>query len=194
MLKANELGQDPLREDQLTRKAALLIADGRKTDKEIARDLNVSLETLKVWKSSPLFQELVATMGEELHERTVQSIVDDVMSDAPKNLSFIKNVRDGSFTDKKDRMDIRLRASKMLLDKQVPNAESAVSDDTVKLVIGAKLMGQMVRAMKNSGAVEVDAIDVTPGPSVPVRTPEQANAERIAGPIVRRNGEVIEDD
>jgi hypothetical protein len=191
MLTKDQLGKDPLREDQLSRRAALLIAEGKKTDKEIARDLGVSLETLRIWKNSPLFQEHVAAMGDEIHERSVQSIIDDIVSDAPKNISFIKNVRDGYFHDKKDKMDLRLRASKMLLDKQVPNPSDGVSDDAVKLVIGAKLMGQMVRAMKNSGAVEVDAIDVTP--ETQALTPEQANALRGERLIVRRNGEVIEE-
>jgi hypothetical protein len=192
MLTKDQLGKDPLREDQLTRRAALLIAEGKKTDKEIARDLGVSLETLRIWKNSPLFQEHVAAMGDEIHERSMQSIIDDVMSDAPTNIRFVKDVRDGNFTDKKDRMDIRLRASKMLLDKQVPNPNDGVSDDAVKLVIGAKLMGQMVRAMKNSGAVEVDAIDVTP--ETQAVTPEHANAVREPRLIVRRNGEVIDED
>src|SRR5258705_1018020 len=173
MLTKEQIGKDPLREDQLTRRAALLIAEGKKTDKEIARDLGVSLETLKVWKHSPLFQEHVAAMGDELHERGIQRIIDDVMSDAPKNISFVKNVRDGFFHDKKDKMDLRLRAAKMLLDKQVPNPNDSVNEDSVKLIIGAKLMDQMVRAMKNSGAIEVEAEDVTP--QVQAKTPEDAN-------------------
>lgn len=191
MLTKDQIGKDPLREDQLSRRAALLIAEGKKTDKEIARDLGVSLETLRIWKNSPLFQEHVAAMGDEIHERSMQSIIDDVMSDAPKNISFVKNVRDGYFNDKKDKMDLRLRAAKMLLDKQVPNPNDGVSEDAVKLVIGAKLMDQMVRAMRNSGAIEVDAEEVTP--RIAARTPEEANAQREPRLIVRRNGEVIED-
>lgn len=191
MLTKDQIGKDPLREDQLSRRAALLIAEGKKTDKEIARDLGVSLETLRIWKNSPLFQEHVAAMGEEIHERSMQSIVDDIMSDAPRNISFVKNVRDGFFADKKDKMDLRLRAAKMLLDKQVPNPGDTVGEDAVKLVIGAKLMDQMVRAMRNSGAIEVDAEDITP--QVQARTPDEANAAREPRLIVRRNGEVIED-
>lgn len=170
--EAERIARDPVREKQLTRRAALMVAEGRRTDKEICRELNIAVSTLQVWKRSPLFLELVNTYNAEIDERGIKAIVDDLMTDAPKNISFLKNVRDGLFYDKKDKMDLRLRAAGMLLNKQAPNPGEGVSDGAMKVVIGGRLIGQMLRAMKNDGAIDVTPEDAD-DPRIAVKTPEE---------------------
>lgn len=170
---------DPVRERQLTRRAALLIAEGTKTDKEIARELNVAPATLQTWKRSPLFMEMVNTIGDEIQERGVKAIVDSLLDDAPQNIDFIKRVRDGAIEDDHRRMRNRLSAAKMLLDKQAPNAGDGVSEDARKIILGGRLLGQMLRAMKNEGVIDITPEDEEAG-RIPVKTPDEFQAEAKA--------------
>lgn len=158
MLKSNDLGKDAQREAILTRRAALMAAAG-KSDKDIAKSLDISLGTLTVWKDSPLWQTLVGQYASEIDERGVQSVVEDLLADAPKNVNFIKRVRDGNFHDSKDRMQLRMQAAKMLLDKQAPNADTrAQNESAARLILDGKLLSQVLHAMRDVGA-----IDITPG-------------------------------
>lgn len=154
-------GKDPTKDSQLTRRAAVLCAQGAKSDKEIATELKMSEEEVLALRESPMFQQLVVSYGEEMVERGVETVVKELTHDAPRNIRFLKQVRDGDFTDTKDRMDSRLRASKFLLDKQVPNADSAkVSENAIQVVVGGKLLEQMLRALRNAG--EDVPLDITP--------------------------------
>lgn len=179
MLKTNDLGKDAQREAILTRRAALMAAAG-KHDKEISKVLDVSQGTLDVWKGSPLWQTLVGQYAEEIEERGVQSVVDELLADAPKNISFIKRVRDGHFNEKKDRLDARLRAAKMLLDKQAPNADTrAQNESAARIILDGKLLAQVLHAMRDVGAIDITptAIDAATGDDIPkllgAKTPEQ---------------------
>lgn len=145
-----------------TRRAAVLIAAGQKSDKEIAKELRMTPEALAVLKTTPMFQQLVSSYGEEIIEHGLTAVVNDLLRDAPKNIRFLKSVRDGDFADSKDRMDSRLRASKILFDKQAPNPEATVSDNAIQVVIGGKLMEQMLRALQRAG--EEVSLDITPPP------------------------------
>lgn len=179
MLKTNELGKDAQRETILTRRAALMAAAG-KSDKDIAKALDVSLGTLTVWKDSPLWQTLVGQYAEEIEERGVQSVVDDLLADAPKNVNFIKRVRDGNFHDSKDRMQLRMQAAKMLLDKQAPNADTrAQNESAARLILDGKLLSQVLHAMRDVGAIDItpNDIDKATGDPIPqlmgAKTPEE---------------------
>lgn len=176
MLTKTTLGADEQRERALTRRAALMVAEGTKSNKEIASELNVSLAVLETWRRSPLFMELVDTYADKIEDQGIKSIVADVQEDGPKNLSFLKRTRDGEFSDDKDRMNVRLTASRMLWDKQVPNAGNNVSDGAVQLVVSGKLLGQMLRAMQNDGAIDITPEDIDDHETVPVRTPEEVIA------------------
>lgn len=141
--------------DQRMRKAALMVAEAKMTDKEIAAKLEIAPATLTMWKKSPLFREMVSTFADRIIEGGVQGVIDSIMADGPTNISFLKEVRDGRFTDDPKRMSVRLKASEMLFDRQAPKQDK-IADNAVKIVIGGRLLGQMVRAMRNDGA-EVDA-------------------------------------
>lgn len=178
MSEVERLAADPVREKQLMRRAALMIAEGTRTDKEIARDLNIATGTLSTWKRSPLFLEVVNTYSDQIAEKGVNSIVNDLMNDAPTNLNFLKEVRDGKSFDGRDQTNARLKAAKILFDKQVPNAGNDVSEGALKVIIGGKLLSQMVRAMKNQGVIDVTPEDDdTSFPMVPVKTHEDFSRE-----------------
>jgi hypothetical protein len=183
-LTAPNVGKDPVVDAAKMRQAALLIVQGGKTDKEIARDLNISVATLRVFRDSDLFREQVATISAEVEERGIENITDALTGDTPENLRFVKNVRSGWFADSKERIDIRLKAAKMLLDKQVPNADAMRdAENAGRIVLSGKLLGQMLRAMKNSGAIDIDAmvmdeaIEANVIPEIAVRTPGAVAAE-----------------
>jgi hypothetical protein len=166
------------------RQAALLIVQGGKTDKEIARDLNISVATLRVFRDSDLFREQVAAISAEVEERGIENITDALTGDTPENLRFVKNVRSGWFADSQQRMQIRMQAAKMLLDKQLPNADALrSSEEAGKIVLSGRLLAQMLRAMKNSGAIDVDAetidaaVEANVIPQIAVRTPGDVAAE-----------------
>lgn len=161
MLTKTQIANDPIREENLTRRLAVMIAQGAKTDKEIARDLGIAPSLLTHLKNSPLFRKVISTFNDEITERGLQSVVEDLASDAPKNISFIKKVRDGHFYDKKDRMQVRMSAAFKLLDKQVPNADSAAAmESAAKLVINGRLMGQVLRALRNSDVIDITDADI----------------------------------
>lgn len=179
MLTKNALGTNPQRDEMLTRRAALMAAGG-KSDKEIGAALGVSQGTLDVWRGSPLWQTLVATYADEIEERGVQSLVDELLADGPENLSFIRKVRDGNFDDKKEKMDLRLRAAKMLLDKQAPNADTrAQNESAARIILDGKLLGQVLNAMRDVGVLDITpgAIEKATGDVIPqllgAKTPEQ---------------------
>lgn len=195
MLTKNKLGKDPVREEQLNRRAALMIAEGKKPDKEIARELNMSMATLQTLKKSPLFQQLVSTYGDEIDERGLTSIIDDLREDAPRNLDFVKRVRDGSVeADKK--MPYRMQAAKMLLDKQAPSADAITQAQAAgKVIINARLLGQMLRSLKNVGAIDIEAEEIDAAvatnavPRIPARTPEEFADRLTAEALIDKDEE-----
>ena len=184
LTKTNDIGKDNLRDGALMRQAALMIVQGGKTDKEIARDLNMSVATLRVFRDSELFREQVSAISAEVEERGIENIADALTGDAPENLRFVKEVRSGWFADSKERIDLRLKAAKMLLDKQIPSADALRdSENAGRIVINTRMLAQMLRALTNSGAIDVDsktideAVEANVIPKIAVRSPGEVAAE-----------------
>ncbi len=177
-LTAGQLGKDAERDRLLMRRAALLAASG-KSDKEIAKLLDVSPKVVGIWRQSPLWQTVVAKFSEEIEERGVQSVVDELLADAPQNIRFIKGVRDGQIDDPKDRLDLRLRAAKMLLDKQAPNADARAQNlGAARIILDGRMLAQALHAMREVGAIDItpEAIEKATGEDLPKilsKTPEE---------------------
>jgi len=175
----NDLGKDEKRDHLLTRRAALMAAAG-KPDKVITTELGITQGALEVFKESPLWQQLVGTYADAIEERGVQSLVDELMADAPKNIRFIKQVRDGQFDENKDRLEFRMRAAKMLLDKQAPNADiRAQNESAARIILDGKLLAQILHAMRDVGAIDItpreadNATEDTIPRLLGAKTPEQ---------------------
>lgn len=158
-LGTNQL--DDSRTKLLARRAALLMASG-KTDGEVATELGVSRAVLDVLKASPLFQVSVDQYDKEIQRIGVESITEDLRNDFPANRDFIRDVRDGKYDEvPKDRVQLRLQAAKMLLDKQAPNAaEKAANESAARLILDGRMLGQVLRAMKNAGALDVTTDEI----------------------------------
>lgn len=178
-MSSSQPTRDPLRKDQLTRRAALLIAEAQMTDDEIASAVGVSKSMLKTWKKSPLFKELVAQMGAKIIDEGVKSITDRIMDDAPQNLSFLQRTRDGEFHDEEKRMGVRLQAAKMLFDRQAPTSQGS-TQAAVGIVINARLMNQVARAMKNDGMVLDAEFEEITDETVRAKTTDELAAEERA--------------
>jgi len=143
--------------EHLTRRAAIL-AVGGKNRVEIARELGITPGTVEILERSPLWLQLKEATQREVEERGVVSVVEELQSDTPRNLQFLRDIRDGSFADEPKRIDSRLRAAKMLLDKQVPNADiRAQNESAARIILDGKLLGQILHALR-----DVDVINITP--------------------------------
>jgi len=185
-MKKADLGNDPGREALLTRKAALMAAAG-KTDTDISKTLGITKGALEVWRHSPLWTTLVERYEEEIEDRGIQSIADDLAKDAPDNVRFIKRVRDGQFEDSKDRMQLRLSAAKMLLDKQAPNADARANDEkAARIILDGKLLGHVLNALRDVGTIDVttEAIEEMQGTDkipelIEASTPEEFTQKYI---------------
>jgi hypothetical protein len=159
-----------LRLQQQQRQAAVLVAQGKLAHKEIALQIGIKPETLRRWTQSESFRVTVREFSDRIVDGAVLSIQERLSADAPTNITFLKGVRDGDFTDDPKRMTLRLRAGEALFDRQAP--KHGAQDSAIKVVIGEQLLGQMVRAMRNDGAT-VDAefeqvahdVEALPAPS-----------------------------
>lgn len=148
---------------QQHRLAAVLIAEGKLSMKEISERVNMPLSRLRTLKNSPLFQEMVGVVEDKVVESGIQKVVEDLMDDAPQNLSFVKDVRDGKHDDVVPAtMGNRLRASDMLMKRQLP-VITAEEDGGAKIILPAGLVQQMMGALTGAGIKP--PIDVTPEPT-----------------------------
>ena len=139
---------------QRRKQGALLVAQGRLSDTEIAAQLGLKRHAVREWKKRDDFRAMVEEFSRQIIAGSVQSVQERLTSDAPRNVQFLADVRDGNFQDDTQRMRVRLRASEALFDRQVP--KHAPADGAIKVVIDQRLLGQMARAMRADGA-DVDA-------------------------------------
>lgn len=132
------------------------------TMKAIAERCEMSEARLRVLRNSPLFQQLVSEIDERIVETGVKRVVDDLMTDAPRNLKFIQAVRDGDHdTADPAVVNTRLRAADMLWSRQVPKVDGAANaEDGFKLIVTGGMLRQMMEAMQRGGYET--PIDVTP--------------------------------
>jgi len=123
---------------------------------EISAALEISADRVKSLKRSPLFQEMVSMIEEQVTKSGIADVLKDLVDDAPENLKFVIAVRDGDF----DHVDApilgqRMRAAQWLGDKQLPTQKENL-DRAVTVVIGGKLLNQISRAMKNDGVQDAE--------------------------------------
>lgn len=165
------------------RLAAILLAEGKLTMKDIAARCEISESRLRVLKNSPLFQQLVSEIDDRIVETGVQQVIENLMSDAPRNLAFIQRVRDGDEGDDANMLNTRLRAADLLWSRQVPKTDGNNADDGLKVVVSGGMLKQMMEAMQRGGYAT--PIDVTP-------TAHPRRAEDAMREVTAR--ELIEDD
>lgn len=143
--------------------AAMLMATGRYTDKEIAEKLHMAPQRLAVVKRSPLFQVLVTKFKERVHEAIYQDAVSEVMEDAPQNIKVLKQLRDGDFMDPKVAR-VQLGAAALLFDRQVPKTVHTTREVTGTVTLEKKDASRLaaVAAEDDAEVVDTTAVTVTP--------------------------------
>jgi len=156
----------------VARQIAIAVLKGE-SNTQIAKSLKISADTVSVYRKSPLFMSMVEAIEERMMAEGVEAVVNDLIRDAPTNVKFIKDVRDGALPDAADRLNVRMRAAEVLLKRQVPQIDEN-TDRAVQVVISGRLLEQMVRAMRNDGVIESTAETL----SLPEPVP-QAHMQRV---------------
>jgi hypothetical protein len=125
--------------------AAMLLAAGELTHKEVAEKVGLSsrgLDKVKTWSD---FRQLVQYYRDMFLGSKEEGIRARVMEDAIRNYEFLTNTRDGNFSDGEKVMSIRLKACQMLWDRQMPKRED-VDTGGVTIVINADVAKRMQTA------------------------------------------------
>ena len=136
--------------------AALLVAQGELTNAQVAERVGLSEQRFYKVKARRDFQALVERYRERMLAGTADQIKKELMADAPRNLRFLKETRDGDFKDDEKVMGSRLKASQMLFDRQVPKRDEAEVGG-VTIVINA----DVAERIKKASAEEVEWDDDT---------------------------------
>lgn len=93
----------------------------RMSDQDIAAIVGCGDRHVQTLRASPLFRSMVETHKKTIVDVGIKSALDMLTADAPHNVKFLRNVRDGlDIDDDIDRARLRLSAAGMLFERQVP--------------------------------------------------------------------------
>lgn len=138
---------------------AMLLATGKYTVLEIARQLSVPPSRIYALKSSQLFQTLVAEYAARFQSDAIDDVMHELREDALHNVKFLMNVRDGKEKDSPKDMPFRMRAAEILFDRQLPKkTDQGSATPKVVVNISTERRTRMEAAMTEDGG---DVIDVT---------------------------------
>lgn len=171
---------------------ALLVATGQLTNRQIAKKLRISANRISTIKNSPLFAAMVRDFQSQIAKRGMDKAIDMIMADAPKNIEFIRDVRDGMFEgDEEGHLRIRMSAATFLGDRQVSKkSESSVTTtSTHTYLVEDRRRAQLENDAKEIGRPMSDSVDAEF---------EEVPVERLAlpapeKPFVRTLDEAIDD-
>lgn len=142
---------------------AMLLATGRFTTKQISELTGFSPVHIRTVRKSPLFKELIKKYQETIFHSIVDQALADVLADAPDNVQWLKDVRDGEVDDEPQSLSVRVRAASALFERQIPRRPSDERETGVKIVINADLKDRFDSAdkeLEEFGAIEVEAEEV----------------------------------
>lgn len=94
--------------------AAFLVAAGT-PDRKICRKTHLTDDQLSRMKIMPLFKSLVREYTDEIVEQGFDVVLAQLLAEAPNNIQFLKDVRDGVIDDDPDNIKLRLEATKLLM-------------------------------------------------------------------------------
>ena len=124
---------------------AWLDAAGMKV-RDIAKETGMSPENIYRLRGTKMYLAVRHGYAEEIIEKGVSESMAHIVADAPKNVEFLKDLRDGEFdSDDLDRMKMRFEASKELLSHQHPKQTKQTTDSTHRFVIEDSRRLQMMR-------------------------------------------------
>lgn len=142
---------------------AMLLATGRFTTKQISELSGFSPSHIRTIRNSPIFKGLIQKYQQTIYHSIVDATLADILSDAPDNFKFLKDVRDGEVSDDAQSLGVRTRAAMALFDRQVPKRLDDGKESGVKIVINADLKDRFDSAdkeLEEFGAIEVEAEEV----------------------------------
>lgn len=133
-------------------------------NERIALTVGCTTATVCNHKRNPIVKMLAEEMRAKFAERATADALEDLRIDAPKNVEFLRRVRDG---DRKalggdtdpEWMRFRMDASKTLLDRQAPKRQETTIDQTMRIVIEADDARDLDMVARELGE---DPIDITP--------------------------------
>lgn len=115
--------------------AAWLDAGGMKVTK-IAQETGMSVQNIYRLRRTRLYMAVRAQYSEEILAEGAKASLAHIMADAPRNVEFLKDLRDGDLDDLDPQVArLRLDASKELLNIQHPKQQKISSDTTHRFVL-----------------------------------------------------------
>lgn len=115
--------------------AAWLDAGGMKVV-DIARETGMSVPNIYRLRGTRLYQAIRLEYAEEILEKGAKESLAHILADAPKNISFLKDLRDGDLDDLDPQVArLRFDASKELLAIQHPKQVKTQTDNTHRFVL-----------------------------------------------------------
>ena len=147
----SERGPKRLRSTHFT--MAALRAAGWKYS-EIAKELKLSPHTVRATATSPLFKLEVERLTRKQTEAISSRYVDQVLQDGERNVTFLKDVRDGKPFDEPtaiDAMRIRMDSAKTLFDRQMPKRQEGEGQTTVTVILQPQEQIVMAEALRDVG-------------------------------------------
>lgn len=115
--------------------AAWLDAGGMKVTK-IAQETGMSIPNIYRLRRTRLYLAVRAQYAEEILAEGAKASLAHIMADAPRNVEFLKELRDGDLDDLDPAVArLRLDASKELLNIQHPKQQKISSDTTHRFVL-----------------------------------------------------------
>lgn len=121
-------------------------------DHEIAKELKLSVATIRAVKRSPLCQLEVQRLKRQQGDAASKNYVDLVMEDGEKNVKFLRAVRDGKIIDETDSLRVRMDAAKTLFDRQMPKkTENTGANAGVTIVFQQSEQRAMAEAVRDAG-------------------------------------------
>jgi hypothetical protein len=153
----------PARQPERQEMLAMLLATGRFTMAQISELSGYQPSTIRTMRRSPVFRELIKRYQKTIYHSIVDQALADLLQDAPENVEWLKNVRDGQVVDDPSALAVRARAATTLLDRQIPKRQQEEREGGVKIVINADLKERFDSAdeeLEKYGAIPVEAEEV----------------------------------
>lgn len=162
---------------------AILIAIGQKK-KDAAKALQMSYNRVCTISQSPMFKALVQEHQRLIARRGFDSAVNKLLLDAPENIDFIKEVRDGLFEGADaEHLRIRMSAAGLLLDRQVSKKQETTSThtETKRFLVEDRRRSEIEQDLEDAGqAIDAEFTRVAPlalpEPALQVRSLDEAIA------------------
>ena len=151
---------------------AYMVAAGKR-NKDIAIALGYTESRVSIIKSSPLFQQLVYQLQQEISARTIDDIVEGIVHEGPASLQRMKELRDQS-----ENLSVAYNAAGFLLEKNPKVAGiKAAAEAGVRIALDADAMRRMEVAVAEDEGRTLPAIGTSIPTYLGVKSLDDAIAE-----------------